>query len=225
MTPAEPPGEEAAGPRDADAVEAPGEDRVEAPGADGAEAPGADGAEAPTDTSVELPGDQLVVLFDGVCNLCSWWVRFIVPRDESGTLRFAPLQSDVGERLLADCGYEVDDRESIVLVEEGDCSRKSTAALRIAAHMDGPWPLARYLRVVPRVLRDAVYDLVARYRYAVFGRKEQCMVPDQDVRDRFLAMSDAGDLADPDATGGADGAGEEGAPSPDPGAGSPGRTD
>jgi predicted DCC family thiol-disulfide oxidoreductase YuxK len=135
-------------------------------------------------------GDHPVVLFDGVCNLCTGWVQFLVPRDEDATLRFAPLQSDVGEALLAECGYERTDRESIVLVEDGDCYRKSTAVLRMAAHLDGAWPLARHLGVVPRFLRDAVYDLVARYRYAVFGRKAQCMVPSEDVRHRFLAMAD-----------------------------------
>lgn len=136
-------------------------------------------------------GDHPIVLFDGVCNLCTAWVQFIVPRDQDATLRFAPLQADVGEALLAECGHAETDRESIVLVEDGDCYRKSTAVLRIAAHLDGAWPLARYLRVVPRFLRDVVYDLVARSRYTVFGRKTQCMVPSEDIRDRFLAMADA----------------------------------
>lgn len=140
--------------------------------------------------------DHPVVLFDGVCNLCTGTVQFLIPRDPDGTLRFAPLQSDVGAALLEDCGYEVGDRESIVLVEDGRCYRKSTAALRIARHLDGRWPLAAHLRVVPRPLRDLVYDLVARYRYQVFGQKSQCMVPTPDVRDRFLAMSD-----DPPSTG------------------------
>ena len=140
-----------------------------------------------------------VVLFDGVCNLCAGWVQFVVPRDEDGTLRFAPLQSDIGATLLEGCGYDAADRESIVLVEDGQCYRKSAAVLRIAAHLDGPWPFARHLRAVPGPLRDVAYDLVARYRYDVFGRKEQCMVPSPDIRDRFLAMTDAeGEVVDGD---------------------------
>lgn len=136
------------------------------------------------------PGDHPVVLFDGVCNLCTGAVQFIVPRDADGTLRFAPLQSDVGADLLAECGLDPEARESIVLVEDGECFRKSGAALRIAAHLDGAWPLLRHLVVVPRPIRDAVYDVVARYRYDVFGRKDRCMVPSDDLRDRFLATSD-----------------------------------
>ena len=131
-----------------------------------------------------------VVLFDGVCNLCTGTVQFLVPRDPEGTLRFAPLQSDVGADLTTGCGLDPAARESIVLVEDGECYRKSAAALRIAGHLDGHWPLLEVLLAVPAPVRDAVYDLVARYRYDVFGRKEQCMVPTDDLRDRFLATSD-----------------------------------
>ena len=144
-----------------------------------------------------------VVLFDGVCNLCTGTVQFLVPRDPEGTLRFAPLQSDVGADLVAGCGLDPEDRESIVLVEDGECYRKSEAALRIAGHLDGPWPLLKALVAVPRPIRDAVYDLVARYRYDVFGRKEQCMVPTDDIRDRFLATSDGARATDPSSDDGA----------------------
>ncbi|MEF8776459.1 MAG: thiol-disulfide oxidoreductase DCC family protein [Haloarculaceae archaeon] len=146
-------------------------------------------------------GDHPVVLFDGVCNLCTGTVQFLVPRDADGALRFAPLQSEVGADLLAACGLDPEGRESLLLVEDGECYRKSEAALRIAAHLDGAWPILRHLAVVPRPIRDAVYDVVARYRYDVFGRKERCMVPTDDLRDRFIATNDDESPAETTAVG------------------------
>ena len=137
---------------------------------------------------VDLPREDPVVLFDGVCNLCSGSVRFLIEHDSGATLRFAPLQSDVAGDLLDAVGLHDYDFDTIVLVEGEEYYTKSDAALRIARHLDRPWSLLWAFRYVPRLLRDAVYDIVASSRYAVFGRKEQCMVPTPEVRDRFLAM-------------------------------------
>ena len=128
------------------------------------------------------------MLFDGVCNLCSGSVRFLIEHDSGATLRFAPLQSDVAGDLLDAVGLHDYDFDTIVLVEGEEYYTKSDAAVRIARHLDRPWSLLWAFRYVPRLLRDAVYDIVASSRYAVFGRKEQCMVPTPEVRDRFLAM-------------------------------------
>jgi len=137
---------------------------------------------------VDLPREDPVVLFDGVCNLCSGSVRFLIEHDSGATLRFAPLQSDVAGDLLDAVGLHDYDFDTIVLVEGEEYYTKSDAAVRIARHLDRPWSLLWAFRYVPRLLRDAVYDIVASSRYAVFGRKEQCMVPTPEVRDRFLAM-------------------------------------
>ena len=137
---------------------------------------------------VDLPREDPVVLFDGVCNLCSGSVRFLIEHDSGATLRFAPLQSDAAGDLLDAVGLHDYDFDTIVLVEGEEYYTKSDAALRIAHHLDRPWSLLWAFRYVPRLLRDAVYDIVASSRYAVFGRKEQCMVPTPEVRDRFLAM-------------------------------------
>ena len=137
---------------------------------------------------VDLPREDPVVLFDGVCNLCSGSVRFLIEHDSGATLRFAPLQSDVAGDLLDAVGLHDYGFDTIVLVEGEEYYTKSDAALRIARHLDRPWSLLWAFRYVPRLLRDAVYDIVASSRYAVFGRKEQCMVPTPEVRDRFLAM-------------------------------------
>lgn len=136
----------------------------------------------------DLPPEDPVVLFDGVCNLCSGSVRFLIDHDPGATLRFAPLQSEPAQDLLEAVGLHDYDFDTIVLVEGEEYYTKSDAALRIARHLDRPWSLLWAFRYVPRLVRDAVYDAVASSRYAVFGRKDQCMVPTPEVRDRFLEM-------------------------------------
>jgi len=144
------------------------------------------------DTPVSGP----VVLFDGVCNLCNGFVQFLIRVDEKGVLRFAPLQSDPGQELLEAHGRETGDFDSVVLVDGGGCYEKSDAALRIADHLDFPYSLAALFRPVPRGVRDGIYDLVAEYRYDIFGKRDQCMRPTEDVQSRFLAMDDAPPVED-----------------------------
>ena len=129
-----------------------------------------------------------MVLFDGVCNLCSGFVRFIVERDPTAHFRFASLQSEAGRALMREHGLEIGegDPASVVLVEDGRAYQRSTAALRIAWRLRFPWPLFAALVVVPRFVRDVVYDFVARHRYRWFGKKDVCMVPTPELRARFL---------------------------------------
>lgn len=134
--------------------------------------------------------DHPVLLFDGVCNLCAGSVRFVVERDPEGRFRFAPLQSAAARDLLGDHDVDPTDLDSVVLLADGVAYEKSDAALRVARHLEGPASLLWHARHVPRVLRDAVYDLVAAIRYDVFGRKDRCMVPTPDIEERFLARSD-----------------------------------
>jgi predicted DCC family thiol-disulfide oxidoreductase YuxK len=147
----------------------------------------ADGS-TPEDTQAVLDalGDQPVVLFDGVCNLCNGVVRTIVPLDPAGRIHFAPLQSAVGTAMQERHGLDSTDLETVVLVEGRKRYTKSTAAIRIAELLGWPYKLARAGRLVPRPLRDRLYDVVAENRYDWFGRREQCLVPDEDVSDRFL---------------------------------------
>ena len=127
-----------------------------------------------------------VVLFDGVCNLCNGFVQFVVRRDPKGAFHFASLGSDAAVRLLG--GGPVPDPlpDSLVLVEDGQVFTRSTAALRIARRLTFPWPLAYVLVLVPRSLRDLIYDGIARRRYRWFGRRQSCMIPGPALRDRFL---------------------------------------
>lgn len=130
--------------------------------------------------------DGPIVLFDGVCNLCNGFVRFVAPRDPDGTIRFASLQSEVGRELLAERGLPTDELESVVLIEGEDCYVKSSAVLRIAAHLGGAYRPLWALRVVPRGLRDRIYDFVADRRYRWFGKRDRCLMPDGDLETRFL---------------------------------------
>lgn len=127
-----------------------------------------------------------IVLFDGVCNLCSGSVQFLLKRDPEGRFRFAPLQSDAGRRLMAEHGLPVDSLSSVVLIEGGRVWQESAAALRIARHLRGPWKLLRIFAIVPRPLRDLVYRWIARNRYRWFGRTETCWLPTPELEERFL---------------------------------------
>jgi len=142
-----------------------------------------EGADAVSERLDDIDGP--ILLFDGVCNLCNGAVRFIVRFGGEGIFKFAPLQSDVGQALLERHGLSTDDFDSAVLIEDGEYATKSTAALRIARRLDGPWPLLYPLTALPERVRDGAYDLVAEYRYRVFGRKDECPVPDPEIRDRF----------------------------------------
>jgi predicted DCC family thiol-disulfide oxidoreductase YuxK len=135
----------------------------------------------------DVPRDQPVLLFDGVCNLCNWWIQFLIERDPDATFRFAPLQSDVAGELLAECGLSRDHLDSVVLVEGDSYYTKSDAVLRAGKHLGGVYQLLWPLRVVPRRLRNWLYDAVADRRYGWFGKREQCMVPTPDIESRFLA--------------------------------------
>lgn len=130
--------------------------------------------------------ETALVLFDGVCNFCQGSVQFILLRDPKGRFRFASLQSDEGRRRLAEHGLPTESLTSLVLIEGGKAYRRSTAALRIARHLSGAWPLAAAFLIIPRPLRDLVYDFIARNRYRWFGKTETCMLPRPEWRERFL---------------------------------------
>ena len=127
-----------------------------------------------------------IVLFDGVCNLCHGTVQFVIAHDSAARFRFAPLQSDAAQRLLRERAAVGPLPDSVALIEGGRLYTRSTAALRIARGLRFPWPLLYGLIIVPRPLRDVIYDLIARYRYKWFGRRDSCMMPSAKVQGRFL---------------------------------------
>ncbi|MBT6179582.1 MAG: thiol-disulfide oxidoreductase DCC family protein [Deltaproteobacteria bacterium] len=134
----------------------------------------------------EMSPEKPVILFDGVCNLCNSSVNFVIDRDPQGTIYFAPLQSEYARKLLEkhQIGMELN---TIVLLEDGKVYDRSTAALRIARLLNGPWPLLYASIVIPRFIRDGVYRWIARNRYRWFGKTQACRVPTPELQARFLA--------------------------------------
>ena len=134
-----------------------------------------------------------MILFDGLCNLCAGSVRFVIERDPAGAFDFASLQSEAARRVLAEAGRDTAGLpDSVVLVDEQGVHVRSEAALKIAGRLRQPWPLLAAFRILPRALRDAAYDFVARRRYGWFGKRDTCLVPTPALRARFL---DAGELS------------------------------
>ena len=126
------------------------------------------------------------ILFDGVCNLCNGFVQFIIARDPGAHFRFAALSSPAASDMLRQARVASPLPDSLVLIEDGRAYFRSDAALRIARRLPWPWRLAPGLAIVPRFLRDRVYDWVAAHRYRWFGRRDVCMVPTPELRGRFL---------------------------------------
>ena len=127
-----------------------------------------------------------IILFDGVCNLCNGAITFIIQRDKKDIFRYAPLQSEIGKELAAKHHIDLDKVDSIILVSEDKAYAKSTAALRIAKQLSAGWPLLAVFLILPRFLRDGVYDFIARNRYKWFGKKEACMIPTPELKSKFL---------------------------------------
>jgi predicted DCC family thiol-disulfide oxidoreductase YuxK len=130
--------------------------------------------------------EEAIVLFDGVCNFCNASVNFVIDRDPEKRIRFAPLQSEVGQRLLKKFNLSPTALDTLILVEGEKCYTRSTAALRIAKRLKGLWPLLYLFILIPPFIRDAVYDFIARNRYKWFGKTEACRVPTPELKERFL---------------------------------------
>jgi predicted DCC family thiol-disulfide oxidoreductase YuxK len=132
-----------------------------------------------------LPRDNLI-LFDGVCNFCTWSVQFIIRHDKQAKFSFVSIQSPLGREICRGCGLDPDDVQTFLVLTGGRTLVRSDAALEVAKQFGGLWGLLVVLRIVPRAWRDWLYAFVARRRYRWFGRRDRCMVPPAEVRERFL---------------------------------------
>ncbi len=128
-----------------------------------------------------------IILFDGVCNLCNASVLFVIERDKKNIFRFASLQSSYGQEVLKKHGLNASDFDTIILSQNGTIHQQSDAALRIAKELSGAWKLLYGFIIVPRFIRNAAYDFVARNRYKWFGKQEACMIPTPDLKAKFIA--------------------------------------
>jgi len=129
---------------------------------------------------------KIVVLFDGVCNLCNGTVQFIIKRDKSSEFLFASLQSNFGQTQLLKLGLDPSELHSIIVLENEKFYERSDAALKIASRLTGPWSMLGVFRILPRFFRDWVYDLIAKNRYKMFGKQESCMIPTPDMKAKFV---------------------------------------
>lgn len=134
----------------------------------------------------EIPENKKIVLFDGVCNLCNKAVTFIIEHDKKDVFRFASLQSEIGEKLTQERGIDTTKVDSIVLIDPGNAYFvKSSAALEISKHLSG-YSWVRFFSFLPEVFRNFVYDIVAKNRYDWFGKKDNCMIPTEELKGKFL---------------------------------------
>jgi len=132
------------------------------------------------------PQNTNIVLFDGVCNLCSGSVLFIIQRDKKGIFKFASLQSSFGQQQLDTFKIDKNLLHSVILLRSNQIFQRSDAALEIAKQLSGAWPVLYIFKILPRFLRDGVYNLIARNRYSLFGKKDACWIPTPQLKERFL---------------------------------------
>lgn len=130
--------------------------------------------------------NKKIILFDGVCNLCNGSVVFIIKRDKKDVFRFAAIQSEEGQRLIEKYQIDTTKVDSILLLDGNNYYAKSTAALKIARHLKGGYPLLYGFIILPAFFRNWVYDIIARNRYQWFGKKESCMIPTPELKAKFI---------------------------------------
>lgn len=131
-----------------------------------------------------------VVLFDGVCNLCNNAVDFIIKRDYNGKFKVGALQDDVTKKILEDYQINKDYLDSLVFIHKESVFYKSRAALEIARNLPGVWPLMYVFIIIPSIIRDPIYDWIARNRYKWYGKKETCRLPTDKEKKRFISPDD-----------------------------------
>jgi predicted DCC family thiol-disulfide oxidoreductase YuxK len=137
-------------------------------------------------SAMVVPLQEPLILFDGVCNLCNGWVRFVIRRDPIGVFRFVAQQSPVGQAVIEAHVRGAGQLFSIVLIADGRAYTESDAILQIFARLRSPWSWIALLQIIPRRVRDTSYRFIVRHRYRWFGKTETCQVPSAEVRSRFI---------------------------------------
>jgi len=135
----------------------------------------------------ELPKGKKIILFDGVCNLCDSAVQYVIKHDKKDIFRFAALESEIGQKIIKHIGIDTKNIDSIILYEPGIAYYyKSSAAIEIAKGFGGIFHLGTMFKIIPTALRNMVYDYIARNRYKWYGKKESCMIPKPELKQKFL---------------------------------------
>lgn len=133
-----------------------------------------------------MSNNYKIILFDGVCNLCNGAVTYIIERDKKNVFKFAALQSEIGQQLISKFNIDTSKVDSIILIDGEKHYTKSSAALHISKQLSGAYPLLFGFMVVPKFIRNSVYDYIAKNRYKWFGKKESCMIPTAELKSKFL---------------------------------------
>ena len=131
--------------------------------------------------------NQPIILFDGVCNFCNSAVNFTIKRDNTKAIFFSMLQSETGQKLLQQYSLPQSDMQSFVFVEDGKAYTRSTASLKVCRYLRGLWPLCYAFIIVPKFIRNGIYDWIAKNRYKWFGIRRECMIPTPEIKARFLS--------------------------------------
>jgi len=133
-----------------------------------------------------LIDEKQIILFDGVCNFCNFWVNFVLKRDKKDLFRFAALQSEKAKELTSKFKFDTSKLDTFILIAENKLYTKSTAALMICKQLNGLIKFLSPLIILPKFFRDFIYDLIAKNRYKIFGRRESCRIPTVDDKLKFL---------------------------------------
>lgn len=128
-----------------------------------------------------------IILFDGVCNLCNSSVQKVIENDDRNVFRFASLQSDFGQKFLEENSFSRDQYNSMILIDGNKFYTQSEAALRIGKELKGIYKVSSLLLLVPKFIRNAVYNLIAKNRYTWFGKKESCWLPTPELKQKFIS--------------------------------------
>lgn len=128
-----------------------------------------------------------IIIFDGICNFCNKSVNFIIKRDTKVHFLFTPIQSDVAKEIMHKYDLNSKDIDSIILIKDDRYFTKSDAILEILKDLSGYWFLFRIFKIVPKIMRDYLYNFISKNRYKFFGKKNSCMLPTKDLKKRFLS--------------------------------------
>ncbi|MBF24894.1 MAG: thiol-disulfide oxidoreductase [Flavobacteriales bacterium] len=129
---------------------------------------------------------HIIILFDGVCNMCVWSVRFIIKRDLNNVFKLASIQSKVGKKIIADYNIDVNKYDSIIFVKNDIIKYRSSAVLSIVYHLKTIWKFLLIFYFIPKPIRDFMYILIAKLRYVFFGKRKKCILPNELSTSKFL---------------------------------------
>ncbi len=128
----------------------------------------------------------MVILFDGVCNMCNSFVQFVIKRDKKSIFKFASLQSVYGQGLQAHFKLTEQGMDTVLLYDGMQVLTRTDASLTILSSLGGAWKMMVVFKIVPRFIRNFIYNILAKNRYKLFGKQENCLIPSPEIRERFL---------------------------------------